>query len=201
LAHLKHHEIASGYAREVIKTPRLCHYPSRFVWVKYRERWGADYGEEGLRDTCLAAAAGLKSRTEPCEKIQSSIYGVPITQLVEAGLRRGHEDRSAARAYPEGFAGTHKSSAVPLGWRAANLCFSRHTSNLPGCVPTNSGRLRRAMDAARPSADYGKGTETRLSNLSAHQRWPATTRIYDRSGDQLTLQEIERVQIGKKQEI
>ena len=29
----------------------------------------------------------------------------------------------------------------------------------------------------------------------------STTRIYDRSGDQLTLQEIERVQIGKKQEI
>jgi hypothetical protein len=28
-----------------------------------------------------------------------------------------------------------------------------------------------------------------------------TIRIYDRSGDQLTLQEIERVQIGKKQEI
>jgi hypothetical protein len=30
---------------------------------------------------------------------------------------------------------------------------------------------------------------------------PATTRIYDRSGDRLTLEEIERVQIGKKQEI
>jgi hypothetical protein len=29
----------------------------------------------------------------------------------------------------------------------------------------------------------------------------ATTRIYDRSGDKLTIQEIERVQIGKKQEI
>ena len=29
----------------------------------------------------------------------------------------------------------------------------------------------------------------------------STTRIYDRSGDQLTLQEIERVQIGKKHEI
>jgi integrase/recombinase XerD len=29
----------------------------------------------------------------------------------------------------------------------------------------------------------------------------ATTRIYDRSGDQLTLEEIERVQIGKKQEV
>jgi integrase/recombinase XerD len=29
----------------------------------------------------------------------------------------------------------------------------------------------------------------------------STTRIYDRSGDQLTLQEIERVQIRKKQEI
>ena len=30
---------------------------------------------------------------------------------------------------------------------------------------------------------------------------PSTTRIYDRSGDQLTLQEIERVQIGKKHDI
>ena len=29
----------------------------------------------------------------------------------------------------------------------------------------------------------------------------ATTRIYDRSGDRLTLDEIERVQIGKKHEI
>jgi site-specific recombinase XerD len=29
----------------------------------------------------------------------------------------------------------------------------------------------------------------------------STTRIYDRSGDQLTFQEIERVQIGKKQKI
>ena len=30
---------------------------------------------------------------------------------------------------------------------------------------------------------------------------PATTRIYDRSGDRLTLEEIERLQIGKKHEI
>jgi hypothetical protein len=34
------------------------------VWVKYRERWGADYGEEGFRDTRLAVVAGLKSRIE-----------------------------------------------------------------------------------------------------------------------------------------
>jgi hypothetical protein len=34
------------------------------VWVKYRERGGADYGEEGFRDTRLAVVAGLKSRIE-----------------------------------------------------------------------------------------------------------------------------------------
>ncbi len=28
------------------------------VWGKYRERWSADYGEEGFRDTRLAVAAG-----------------------------------------------------------------------------------------------------------------------------------------------
>ena len=34
------------------------------VWVKYAERGGADYGEEGFRDTRLAVVAGLKSRIE-----------------------------------------------------------------------------------------------------------------------------------------
>ena len=35
-----------------------------YVWGKYRERWSADYGEEGFSDTRLAVAAGLKSRIE-----------------------------------------------------------------------------------------------------------------------------------------
>ena len=40
-----------------------------------------------------------------------------------------------------------------------------------------------------------------FAQRSAGHTSPATTRIYDRSGDQLTLQEIERVQMGKKQQI
>ena len=44
------------------------------------------------------------------------------------------------------------------------------------------------------------GTIEIAQKIAGHTS-PATTRIYDRSGDQLTLQEIERVQIGKKQEI
>jgi len=34
------------------------------LWVKYPERWSADYGEEGFRDTRLAVGADLKSRIE-----------------------------------------------------------------------------------------------------------------------------------------
>ena len=44
------------------------------------------------------------------------------------------------------------------------------------------------------------GTIEIAQRIAGHTS-PSTTRIYDRSGDQLTLQEIERVQIGKKQEI
>ena len=44
------------------------------------------------------------------------------------------------------------------------------------------------------------GTIEIAQRIAGHTN-PATTRIYDRSGDQLTLQEIERVQIGKKQGI
>jgi integrase/recombinase XerD len=44
------------------------------------------------------------------------------------------------------------------------------------------------------------GTIEIAQRIAGHTS-PATTRIYDRSGDQLTLQEIERVQIGKKQQI
>ena len=35
-----------------------------YVWAKYRERWSADYREEGFSDTRLAVAAGLTSRIE-----------------------------------------------------------------------------------------------------------------------------------------
>ena len=44
------------------------------------------------------------------------------------------------------------------------------------------------------------GTIEIAQRIAGHTS-PSTTRIYDRSGDQLTLQEIERVQMGKKQEI
>ena len=43
------------------------------------------------------------------------------------------------------------------------------------------------------------GTIEIAQRIAGHTS-PSTTRIYDRSGDQLALQEIERVQIGKKQE-
>ena len=42
-----------------VETARLI-----YVWGKYPERWSADYGEEGFRDTRLGVAAGLKSRIE-----------------------------------------------------------------------------------------------------------------------------------------
>ena len=45
------------------------------------------------------------------------------------------------------------------------------------------------------------GGTIEIAQRIAEHTSPATTRIYDRSGDQLTLQEIERVQIGKKQGI
>ena len=44
------------------------------------------------------------------------------------------------------------------------------------------------------------GTIEIAQRIAGHTS-PSTSRIYDRSGDQLTLEEIERVQIGKKQEI
>jgi len=44
------------------------------------------------------------------------------------------------------------------------------------------------------------GTIEIAQRIAGHTS-PATTRIYDRSGDRLTLEEIERVQIGKKQVI
>src|SRR3984893_6560296 len=44
------------------------------------------------------------------------------------------------------------------------------------------------------------GTIEIAQRIAGHTR-PSTTRMYNRKGYQLTLQEIERVQIGKKQEI
>jgi integrase/recombinase XerD len=42
------------------------------------------------------------------------------------------------------------------------------------------------------------GAQSRSRQRIAGHTSPSTTRIYDRSGDQLTLEEIERVQIGKQ---
>ena len=44
------------------------------------------------------------------------------------------------------------------------------------------------------------GTIEIAQRIAGHTS-PATTRIYDRSGDRLTLEEIERVQIGKKRQL
>jgi len=44
------------------------------------------------------------------------------------------------------------------------------------------------------------GTIEIAQRIAGHTS-PATTRIYDRSGDRLTLEEIERVQIGKNHDI
>jgi integrase/recombinase XerD len=44
------------------------------------------------------------------------------------------------------------------------------------------------------------GTSEIAQRIAGHTS-ASTTRIYDRSRDRLTLEEIERMQIGKKQEI
>jgi integrase len=43
------------------------------------------------------------------------------------------------------------------------------------------------------------GTIEIAQRIAGHTS-PSTTRVYDRSGDRLTLEEIERVQIGKKRQ-
>jgi hypothetical protein len=53
--------------------------------------------------------------------------------------------------------------------------------------------LERASDATRAHDKIRV-----LAKLLLNPPIPVTTRIYDRSGDRLTLEEIERVQIGKK---
>jgi integrase/recombinase XerD len=45
------------------------------------------------------------------------------------------------------------------------------------------------------------GGTIEIAKLIAGHTRPSTPRIYDRSGDRLTLEEIERVQIGKKRQI
>ena len=45
------------------------------LWVKYRERRSADYGEEGFRDTRLAVGVGLSS----CEKVYELMYAALVT--------------------------------------------------------------------------------------------------------------------------
>jgi hypothetical protein len=44
------------------------------------------------------------------------------------------------------------------------------------------------------------GGTIEIARIAGHTS-PATNRIYDRSGNRLTLEEIERAQIGKKQEV
>jgi len=68
-----------------------------------------------------------------------------------------------------------------------------------------SGILKRicchSFRATGVTAYMNSGGTIEIAQRIAGHTSPSTTRIYDRSEDQLTLQEIERVQIGKKQEI
>ena len=68
-----------------------------------------------------------------------------------------------------------------------------------------SGTLKRvcchSFRATGVTEYMNSGGTIEIAQRIAGHTSPATTRIYDRSGDQLTLEEIERVQIGKKQEI
>ena len=79
------------------------------LWVKYRERRSADYGEEGFRDTRLAVGVGLSS----CEKVyELYVCRASNPQMAQAGVRRRHEDsRAGPSASRGGFAGRHESSA------------------------------------------------------------------------------------------
>jgi hypothetical protein len=57
------------------------------------------------------------------------------------------------------------------------------------------------LPIGRPWLTPNSGGTIEIAQRIAGHTSPSTTRIYDRSGDRLTLEEIERVQIGKKQEI
>jgi hypothetical protein len=67
-------------------------------------------------------------------------------------------------------------------------------------------RQKGGFSKTRVGEILGLDASSILDDLLSAQRIaghtsPATTRIYDRSGDRLTRQDIERVQIGKKHEI
>jgi site-specific recombinase XerD len=68
-----------------------------------------------------------------------------------------------------------------------------------------SGILKRvcchSFRATGVSEYMNSGGTIEIAQRIAGHISPATTRIYDRSGDRLTLEEVERVQIGKKQAI
>ena len=86
------------------------------LWVKYRERRSADYGEEGFRDTRLAVGVGLSS----CEKVyELYVCRASNPQMAQAGVRRRHEDSRAGRAHPE--------RVLPEGMNQAR-CWAYHES-------------------------------------------------------------------------
>jgi integrase len=73
---------------------------------------------------------------------------------------------------------------TPSSFQSRFKCSSTHSFRATGVTEyMNSG-----------------GTIEIAQRIAGHTS-PATTRIYDRSGDRLTLEEIERVQIGKKRQI
>ena len=94
-------------------------------------------------------------------------------------------------------AGTETAQAfphLPETARAERAFLVRATRYLAG-----PARIRQFLDLGS-GLPAGGNTHEIAQRIAGHTS-PATTRIYDRSGDQLTLQEIERVQIGKRPEI
>jgi hypothetical protein len=76
--------------------------------------------------------------------------------------------------------------------------LSRTSCN--SCETASLSSLKTLQDISGVTEYLNSGGTTEIAQRIAGHTSPSTTRIYDRSGDQLTLQEIERVQIGKKQQ-
>ena len=79
-----------------------------YVWAKYRERWSADYGEEGFSDTRLAVVAGLSS----CQEV----YELYVCRGSHPdGPSQASQDTTTATESSlsrEAFAGMHESSVM-----------------------------------------------------------------------------------------
>ena len=82
-----------------------------------------------------------------------------------------------------------------LNWRRLDR---RSVLKLVGKRPKTSGILKRvcchSFRATGVTGYMNSGGTIEIAQRIAEHTSPATTRIYDRSGDRLTLEEIERVQ-------